>query len=110
MAHSNTTRPPRCALHLDEVCTILGCRPSKLYEDIKTGVAPSPFRISTRAVRWDSDEVYDALDRMQAMGKQAWHDDNSPNRAPLNPKLRRTHHRKNASSTSAGENEAKERA
>lgn len=77
---------------MQEVCKILGCRPSKLYEDIKAGILPSPFRISTRAVRWDSDEVYDALDKIKASGKEAWLSDFSLHRPPINPNLHKSNH------------------
>lgn len=87
------SRPPRRSLNLEEVCSILGCRPSKLYADIKAGIVPSPFRIASRAVRWDSDEIYDAFESIKAAGKEAWLADFHVHRAPVNLRLRKPHHR-----------------
>jgi predicted DNA-binding transcriptional regulator AlpA len=88
MDEAKISRTPRCSLNLEEVCRILGCRPSKLYEDVKAGRTPAPYRISTRAVRWDSDEIYDTLDTIKQQGREAWLADNKTTPPPINPKLR----------------------
>jgi predicted DNA-binding transcriptional regulator AlpA len=88
MDEAKISRTPRCSLNLEEVCRILGCRPSKLYEDVKAGRIPAPYRISTRAVRWDSDEIYHTLDIIKQQGRAAWLVDNKKTPPPINPKLR----------------------
>lgn len=54
-----------------QVCDYRGCKSTKLYDDIKSGVFPAGERLGTNTVRWRSDVV------------AAWLDEQSRNAATL---------------------------
>jgi len=40
-----------------------GLKKSRIYQGVKDGDFPAPIRLSRRCTRWDSDVVYDWLEK-----------------------------------------------
>ena len=44
-------------LTLKEVMNFTGISKSKIYRDVKSGVFPSPLRLGSNCVRWNSNDI-----------------------------------------------------